>query len=156
MSEFQGNFQSGLCSCLRVEVEGSQRWLSTTLESKSVVEREGLGVFLFGFSFAVQYQRCHLGFLFFLILGRGTKLGSVVRCGSHKPCRKQSQCAVLLRVSSKDPKWPPCCQHTQLWETAKFMWEGSGMWNNGCDLEASVFVLEVKKTSVIFALFFFD
>lgn len=57
MSEIQGTFQNGLCcksSCLDVEGRG----ISEEVEyhsGKSVVEREGLGVFLFGFSFAVQY-----------------------------------------------------------------------------------------------------
>lgn len=138
-----------------LKVEGSQSWLNTTLES---LWRRGKGLESFCLVSPSLYNIRGTIWVFssFLILGQGTKLGSVVRYGSQKPCREHSQYAVLLWVSSKDPKWPPCRQHTQLQETAKFTWEGSGMWNNGCDLKAFVFVLEVKRNSLIHGLFFFD
>lgn len=138
-----------------LKVEGSQRRLSTTLENLWW-RGKGLGSSCLVFPLLYNIRGTIWVFSPFLILGHGTKLGSLVRCGRHKPCREHSQCAVPLRVSSKDPKWPPCCQHTQLQETAKFTWEGSGMWNNGCDLKAFVFVLEGEKNSLILGLFFFD
>lgn len=58
-----------------MDVEG--RRISEEVEyhsGKSVVEREGLGVFLFGFFFAVQYDRYHLGFLSFSNFGTWHKV----------------------------------------------------------------------------------